>query len=75
MKLKLTACERPNETNKNCNERCEFLCVSVLRVWRSFGIERAALIFVDFEKKEKKKKDVEDLYYFYLDKSYLSLNK
>lgn len=26
-------------------------------------------------KKEKKKKDVEDLYYFYLDKSYLSLNK
>lgn len=29
MKLKLTACDRPNETNKNCNERCEFLCVSM----------------------------------------------
>lgn len=35
----------------------EFLSVSVPRVWRSFGIERAALIFDDFEKK----KDVEDL--------------
>lgn len=49
------------------------LCLCATNVTQ-FWDRTSRLDFRRLWKKEKKKKDVED-YYFYLDKSYLSLNK